>query len=57
MLVGRTPFYAETINNLKKCILRGIYPLPNYLSIPAKRIITQMLIIDPMKRSTINDIK
>lgn len=57
MLVGKTPFRGETINNLKQCILRGIYPLPNYLSISAQRIITQILVIDPKKRSTIDDIK
>ncbi|VBB29834.1 unnamed protein product [Acanthocheilonema viteae] len=57
ILVGRTPFSGETINNLKQCILRGAYPLPNYLSISAQRAISQMLVIDPKKRSTIDDIK
>uniref|UniRef100_A0A915Q196 non-specific serine/threonine protein kinase n=1 Tax=Setaria digitata TaxID=48799 RepID=A0A915Q196_9BILA len=57
MLVGHTPFHGETINDLKQSILRGIYPLPNYLSIPAQRAISQMLVIDPIKRSTIYDIK
>uniref|UniRef100_A0A0R3RYX0 Protein kinase domain-containing protein n=1 Tax=Elaeophora elaphi TaxID=1147741 RepID=A0A0R3RYX0_9BILA len=57
MLVGRTPFRGETISNLKECILRGVYPLPNYLSGSAQRVISQMLIIDPKKRSTIDEIK
>ncbi|KAM3721969.1 Serine/threonine-protein kinase [Dirofilaria immitis] len=57
MLVGNTPFRGETINNLKQCILRGTYPLPNYLSTSVQRIISQMLIIDPMKRCTIHDVE
>ncbi|VDO59347.1 unnamed protein product, partial [Onchocerca flexuosa] len=57
MLVGHKPFHGETIESLKQCILRGIYSLPNYLSISVQRIISQMLIIDPMKRSTISDIE
>ncbi|VDK82192.1 unnamed protein product, partial [Onchocerca ochengi] len=57
MLVGHTPFYGETISRLKQCILRGIYSLPNYLSLSVQRVISQMLIIDPMKRSTISDIE
>ncbi|KAK6103948.1 Protein kinase domain family protein [Brugia pahangi] len=57
MLVGNTPFRGETFHNLKQCILRGTYALPNYLSVSAQRVISQMLVIDPMKRTTIDDIK
>ncbi|CAG9529705.1 unnamed protein product [Cercopithifilaria johnstoni] len=57
MLVGKRPFYGETIDKLKQNILRGVYPLPNYLSISAQRVISQMLVVDPKKRNTIDDIK
>lgn len=57
MLVGTTPFRGETISDLKQCVLRGIYPVPDYISTFAQHAIGRMLVVDPKKRGTIDDVK
>uniref|UniRef100_A0A183E9X3 non-specific serine/threonine protein kinase n=1 Tax=Gongylonema pulchrum TaxID=637853 RepID=A0A183E9X3_9BILA len=57
MLVGTTPFRGETINDLKQCVLRGIYVVPDYISTFAHHAIGRMLVVDPKKRGTIEDVK
>ncbi|GFP90383.1 snf1-related protein kinase catalytic subunit alpha kin10 [Phtheirospermum japonicum] len=57
LLCGTLPFDDENIPNLFKKIKGGIYTLPSHLSGGARDLIPRMLIVDPMKRMTIPDIR
>ena len=57
MLCGRLPFDDEYIPTLFKKINGGIYTLPSYLSQEARHLLSQMLVVDPVKRITIADIR
>ncbi|RRT39501.1 hypothetical protein B296_00057220 [Ensete ventricosum] len=61
LLCGTLPFDDENIPNLFKKIkvrnLGGIYTLPSHLSALARDLIPRMLIVDPMKRITIREIR
>ncbi len=51
------PFDDEYIPTLFKKINNGIYTLPSYLSQEARHLLSQMLIVDPVKRITIQEIR
>ncbi|URE18814.1 SNF1-related protein kinase [Musa troglodytarum] len=57
LLCGTLPFDDENIPNLFKKIKGGIYTLPSHLSALARDLIPRMLIVDPMKRITIREIR
>ncbi|UZJ57030.1 hypothetical protein CBS101457_006350 [Exobasidium rhododendri] len=57
MLCGRLPFDDEYIPTLFKKINGGIYTLPSYLSSEAKHLLSSMLIVDPVKRITVAEIR
>ncbi|KAL8038580.1 hypothetical protein ABFS82_11G121600 [Erythranthe guttata] len=57
LLCGTLPFDDENIPNLFKKIKGGIYTLPSHLSGGARDLIPRMLIVDPMKRMTIPEIR
>ncbi|CDH54751.1 snf1-like protein kinase ssp2 [Lichtheimia corymbifera JMRC:FSU:9682] len=57
MLCGRLPFDDEYIPTLFKKINGGIYTMPSYLSPETKYLLTSMLVVDPMKRITIQEIR
>ncbi|CAG8603545.1 8816_t:CDS:10 [Funneliformis caledonium] len=57
MLCGRLPFDDEYIPTLFKKINGGIYTLPSFLSPEAKYLLSSMLVVDPIKRITIHDIR
>ncbi|KAK4409827.1 SNF1-related protein kinase catalytic subunit alpha KIN10 [Sesamum angolense] len=57
LLCGTLPFDDENIPNLFKKIKGGIYTLPSHLSAGARDLIPRMLIVDPMKRMTIPEIR
>lgn len=57
MLCGRLPFDDDYIPTLFKKINGGIYHLPSWLSPDAKYLLSQMLIVDPVKRITISEIR
>ncbi|SJX65895.1 related to SNF1-carbon catabolite derepressing ser/thr protein kinase [Sporisorium reilianum f. sp. reilianum] len=57
MLCGRLPFDDEYIPTLFKKINNGIYTLPSYLSQEARHLLSQMLVVDPVKRITIQEIR
>ncbi|KAK0553381.1 Protein kinase [Tilletia horrida] len=57
MLCGRLPFDDEYIPQLFKKINGGIYSLPSYLSPEAKSLLQSMLVVDPVKRITIAEIR
>ncbi|XP_027123585.1 SNF1-related protein kinase catalytic subunit alpha KIN10-like [Coffea eugenioides] len=57
LLCGTLPFDDENIPNLFKKIKGGIYTLPSHLSPGARDLIPRMLVVDPMKRITIPEIR
>ncbi|KAJ0249833.1 SNF1-related protein kinase catalytic subunit alpha KIN10 [Hirschfeldia incana] len=57
LLCGTLPFDDENIPNLYRKIKGGIYTLPSHLSAGARDLIPKMLVIDPMKRLTIPEIR
>ncbi|KAG0268135.1 Protein kinase [Actinomortierella ambigua] len=57
MLVGRLPFDDDYIPLLFKKINGGIYTLPSFLSPETKYLLTSMLVVDPLKRITIAEIR
>ncbi|EON63262.1 CAMK/CAMKL/AMPK protein kinase [Coniosporium apollinis CBS 100218] len=57
LLVGRLPFDDEYIPALFRKIAQGNYTVPNYLSAGAVRLIKKMLVVNPMNRITIQDIR
>lgn len=56
LLCGSLPFDDENIRNLFKKIKNGIYSIPPYVSPGARDIISKMLVVDPLKRITIQQI-
>lgn len=57
LLCGTLPFDDENIPNLFKKIKSGIYTLPSHLSPGARDLIPRMLVVDPMKRITISELR
>ncbi|XP_043696830.1 SNF1-related protein kinase catalytic subunit alpha KIN10 [Telopea speciosissima] len=57
LLCGTLPFDDENIPNLFKKIKGGIYTLPSHLSAGARDLIPRMLVVEPMKRMTIPEIR
>ena len=57
LLCGSLPFDDENIPNLFKKIKNGVYTLPTYLSPGARHLISRMLLVDPLKRITIPEIR
>ncbi|KAG5001118.1 hypothetical protein JHK87_022190 [Glycine soja] len=57
LLCGTLPFDDENIPNLFKKIKGGIYTLPSHLSPNARDLIPGMLVVDPMRRMTIPEIR
>ncbi|KAL6994185.1 SNF1-related protein kinase catalytic subunit alpha kin10 [Sarracenia purpurea var. burkii] len=57
LLCGTLPFDDENIPNLFKKIKGGIYTLRSHLSPGARDLIPRMLVVDPMKRMTIPEIR
>lgn len=57
LLCGTLPFDDESIPNLFKKIKSGMYSLPSHLSQSSRDLILRMLVVDPMKRITIADVR
>lgn len=57
LLCGSLPFDDESIPNLFKKIKGGIYTLPSHLTPGARDLIARMLLVDPLKRITITEIR
>ncbi|CAN7081437.1 unnamed protein product [Brassica oleracea var. botrytis] len=57
LLCGTLPFENENLSNLYKKIKGGIYTLPSHLSAGARDLIPKMLVVDPLKRVTIPEIR
>jgi 5'-AMP-activated protein kinase, catalytic alpha subunit len=57
LLCGSLPFDDENIPNLFKKIKQGQYSFPNYLTPGARDLIRRMLIVQPLERITIPEIR
>lgn len=57
ILCGSLPFDDENIRNLFRKIKGGIYSIPSYVSPGARELVSRMLIVDPLKRITIKEIR
>ena len=57
LLCGSLPFDDENIPNLFRKIKGGIYSLPPTLPDGARDLIPRMLVVDPMRRYTVPEIK
>jgi len=57
LLCGTLPFDDESIPNLFKKIKSGMYSLPSHLSQSSRDLILRMLVVDPMKRITIAEVR
>eukprot|EP01041_Mallomonas_annulata_P008606 gene8606-17757_t len=57
LLCGTLPFDDESIPNLFKKIKSGMYSLPSHLSQLSRDLILRMLVVDPMKRATIPEVR
>eukprot|EP01104_Vermistella_antarctica_P016174 TRINITY_DN5474_c0_g1_i2.p1 TRINITY_DN5474_c0_g1~~TRINITY_DN5474_c0_g1_i2.p1 ORF type:complete len:421 (+),score=75.72 TRINITY_DN5474_c0_g1_i2:314-1576(+) len=57
LLCARLPFDDEYIPNLFKKIREGIFTFPGNLSADCRSLISSMLVVDPLKRTTIAEIR
>jgi 5'-AMP-activated protein kinase catalytic alpha subunit len=57
LLCGTLPFDDESIPNLFKKIKSGMYSLPSHLSQSSRELILRMLVVDPIKRITIAEVR
>jgi carbon catabolite-derepressing protein kinase len=57
LLVGRLPFDDEHIPSLFAKIARGTYSIPQWMPSGAASLIKRMLVVNPVQRATIEDIR
>ncbi|KGN50804.2 SNF1-related protein kinase catalytic subunit alpha KIN10-like isoform X2 [Cucumis sativus] len=57
ILCGSLPFDNENIHILVQKIKNGVYKLPSYLSAEASNLISSMLVVDPLRRISITQIR
>ena len=57
LLCGSLPFDDENIPNLFKKIKGGIFTLPGHMTDDIKDLISRMLVVDPLQRITIPEIR
>ncbi|KAJ3043455.1 Protein kinase [Rhizophlyctis rosea] len=57
MLCGRLPFDDDYIPALFKKINGGVFTLPSFLSPATKKLLSSMLVVDPLKRITLAQIR
>ncbi|KAH8911997.1 Pkinase-domain-containing protein [Coniochaeta sp. PMI_546] len=57
LLVGRLPFDDEHIPSLFAKIARGTYAVPTWMSPGAANLIKKMLVVNPVHRATIEEIR
>ncbi|KAF1363112.1 kinase-like protein [Lizonia empirigonia] len=56
LLVGEAPFEDSPVMTKRK-IIRGEYTIPNFISSGAKDLISRLLVIDPEKRISLEDVE
>lgn len=56
-LCGRLPFEDESMRSLFKRIRNGIYSIPNHVTPVARDLVSRMLVVDPIARLTLGEIR
>ena len=56
LLAGFFPFRGQSEKDLFRKISRGLFQMPDCISIEAKRVLTKLLTIDPAKRPTAHEV-
>ncbi len=56
IVTGNMPFYADTVGKMKKCILSGMYRMPDFLSTECQSLITSLLQCNSKTRATTDQI-
>ncbi|ORY57280.1 kinase-like domain-containing protein [Pseudomassariella vexata] len=57
LLIGRLPFDDDHIPSLFAKIQRGVFTIPGWCPEEAQKMIRKMLVVNPMQRATIDEIK
>ncbi|XP_010030257.2 SNF1-related protein kinase catalytic subunit alpha KIN10 isoform X1 [Eucalyptus grandis] len=57
VLCGTLPFDDESIPNLYNKIKSGVYTLPSHLTTGSRDLIARMIVVDPLRRLTIPEIR
>ncbi|KAJ1966149.1 Protein kinase, partial [Dispira parvispora] len=57
MLCGKLPFDDESIPQLFKKISSGVFVMPSYLSAEVQQLLKRMLVVKPLERITIAEIR
>lgn len=57
LLIGRLPFDDDHIPSLFAKIQRGVFTIPNWCPEDAQKLMRKMLVVNPMHRATIDDIR
>uniref|UniRef100_A0A0N4ZYV3 non-specific serine/threonine protein kinase n=1 Tax=Parastrongyloides trichosuri TaxID=131310 RepID=A0A0N4ZYV3_PARTI len=56
LLTGGYPFHADDFGTLKKRVISGNFNVPYYVSVTCVQLLRKILVIDPKKRATIDNI-
>ncbi|TMS39821.1 hypothetical protein L596_006292 [Steinernema carpocapsae] len=56
LLCGALPFEDDSVQDLYKKIIKGVYPEPDFLSFNSRALLKGMLQVNPRKRMTIQDL-
>ncbi|KAI8830851.1 hypothetical protein BC829DRAFT_423361 [Chytridium lagenaria] len=57
LVCGSLPFDGSTLPKLRARVLAGKYKVPFYMSPDCERLIKKMLVIDPQKRASLDQVK
>ena len=57
LLSGFFPFRGQTEKDLFRKIARGLFAMPDAISIEAKRVLGRLLTLDPTKRPTAKEVR
>ncbi|XP_027202378.2 uncharacterized protein LOC113796328 isoform X1 [Dermatophagoides pteronyssinus] len=57
LVCGALPFDGNTLQSLKTRVLSGKFRIPFFMSLDCEHLIRHMMVIDPEKRFTLNQIK
>ncbi|KAJ3069802.1 hypothetical protein HDU98_007151 [Podochytrium sp. JEL0797] len=57
LVCGALPFDGSTLPKLRARVLAGAYKVPFYMSTDCERLVKKMLVIDPKKRASLDQVK